>query len=307
MLQCFPLVVKLSRIPLHADRFFFWSLGILVDTVFPEQHHWSVFSCKFFWPHLHATCSFNHTGSPYFSVLGSGIISLLCALGSGKTTLLDLLAGRRGGDLYQVATHHGNTNEWLTYRSVHTNTQGEIFVNGIPINPVRDWYIANTGYVLQLATPYYQELTVRENLTLAAQMRLPSTSTWEERFERVERIIREVTTTLYCSGYKCKISFLIFIGTVILYPNAKVSVIITQATSRGKHFRDKHIEPVYLAMHVWTIVTLSCHTLYVCDTTDWPEFSCRNNCWRNHGNWSQWRAGNAAMRICNTTLGSWGG
>ena len=37
---------------------------------------------------------------------------------------------------------------------------------------IKDWYIANTGYVLQLATPYYEELTVRENLTLAAKLRL---------------------------------------------------------------------------------------------------------------------------------------
>ncbi len=74
--------------------------------------------------------------------------------------------------------------------------QGEIYVNGISVDNVRDWYVANTGYVLQLATPYYQELTVRENLTLAAQMRLPSTFSWEERFERVEQVISEVCMTI---------------------------------------------------------------------------------------------------------------
>ena len=36
------------------------------------------------------------------------------------------------------------------------------------MDEIRDWYIANTGYVLQLATPYYEELTVRENVTLVA-------------------------------------------------------------------------------------------------------------------------------------------
>ena len=42
------------------------------------------------------------------------------------------------------------------------------------LDKIRDWYVANSGYVLQLAMPYYEELTVRENLTLAAQMRLSS-------------------------------------------------------------------------------------------------------------------------------------
>ena len=50
--------------------------------------------------------------------------------------------------------------------------QGNIFVNGFPLDEVREWYISNTGYVLQLATPYYAELTVRDNLTLAAQITL---------------------------------------------------------------------------------------------------------------------------------------
>ncbi len=65
-------------------------------------------------------------------------------------------------------------------------------MNGVAVDKVRDWFISNTGYVLQLATPYYEELTVRENLTLAAQMRLPNTLELEEKFERVERVMKEV-------------------------------------------------------------------------------------------------------------------
>ena len=57
---------------------------------------------------------------------------------------------------------------------------------------IRNWYIRHTGYVLQLAIPYYEELTVRQNLTLAAFMRLPSTMTAEAKFERVEQVIEEV-------------------------------------------------------------------------------------------------------------------
>ena len=58
---------------------------------------------------------------------------------------------------------------------------------------VRDWYIANTGYVLQLATPYYEELTVRENLTLSAAMKLPDMFTLREKFERVEQVMEVVS------------------------------------------------------------------------------------------------------------------
>ena len=60
------------------------------------------------------------------------------------------------------------------------------------MNKVRAWYIANTGYVLQLATPYYEEMTVRENLVLAANMKLGG-MTWRERFQRVEQVIEMVS------------------------------------------------------------------------------------------------------------------
>ncbi len=56
------------------------------------------------------------------------------------------------------------------------NTRG-----GISMQEIEDWYIANTGYVLQLATPYYEELTVHENLTLATQIKLHSKYTTREQ------------------------------------------------------------------------------------------------------------------------------
>ena len=70
--------------------------------------------------------------------------------------------------------------------------QGAIYVNGSPIDDLREWYIANTGYVLQLATPYYEELTVRENLTLAAQLTLSKGYTLREKFKRVEQVMNVV-------------------------------------------------------------------------------------------------------------------
>ena len=69
--------------------------------------------------------------------------------------------------------------------------QGSIFINGHRLDDITDWYIANTGYVLQLAMPYYEELTVRENLTLDAQMRLSFSI--REIFERIEQVMNEAS------------------------------------------------------------------------------------------------------------------
>ena len=80
----------------------------------------------------------------------------------------------------------------MQFYSMH-HLQGEILVNGTPVDDVHDWYVANTGYVLQLAAPFCEELTVRENITLAAQMRLPKTLSVTEKLDRVEKVMREVT------------------------------------------------------------------------------------------------------------------
>ena len=78
--------------------------------------------------------------------------------------------------------------------------QGDIFVNGVPLEgKVRQQYIEQTGYVLQLATPYYEELTVRENVTLAAHMKLHNGMTWREKFERVEQVLSIVSQIIVLS------------------------------------------------------------------------------------------------------------
>lgn len=66
-------------------------------------------------------------------------------------------------------------------------------MNGFPLEEVSDWYIANTGYVLQLATPFYAELTVRDNLTLAAQIMLGRKVTMKDKFKRVELVMHVVS------------------------------------------------------------------------------------------------------------------
>ena len=47
--------------------------------------------------------------------------------------------------------------------------------------------------MLQLAVPYYEELTVRQNVFFAAHMRLPKRMSHSKKFERVEQILEEVS------------------------------------------------------------------------------------------------------------------
>lgn len=61
---------------------------------------------------------------------------------------------------------------------------------------MKQWFIENTGYVLQLATPFYEELTVRENLLFAVNVQLPKAVSWNQKLERVEQVIREVCNLL---------------------------------------------------------------------------------------------------------------
>ena len=71
--------------------------------------------------------------------------------------------------------------------------QGRVYINGVGLGRVQDWYACKIGYVLQLAVPYYEELTVRQNLFFAAHMRLPKGTSISEKYERVEQIIAEVS------------------------------------------------------------------------------------------------------------------
>ena len=71
--------------------------------------------------------------------------------------------------------------------------QGRVYINGVGLGQVQDWYACKIGYVLQLAVPYYEELTVRQNLFFAAHMRLPKGTCISYKYERVEQIIAEVS------------------------------------------------------------------------------------------------------------------
>lgn len=76
--------------------------------------------------------------------------------------------------------------------TLYPYTQGKIMINGHEMEgAVLESFVANTGYVLQLATPYYEELTVRDNLTLAAEIKLIEVDR-EGKFERVEYVMEKV-------------------------------------------------------------------------------------------------------------------
>lgn len=75
--------------------------------------------------------------------------------------------------------------------------QGEVLINGFQLDYIREEYRSNTGYLMQLTSPFYEELTVRENLTLAAQLRLPGDMTTRDRFDRVEKVLCEVSLKVH--------------------------------------------------------------------------------------------------------------
>ncbi|XP_062524035.1 uncharacterized protein LOC134198639 isoform X2 [Corticium candelabrum] len=108
-----------------------------------------------------------HDISAYFNP--GELVAIMGPSGSGKTTLLDLLTGRRKTG----------------------NQTGNVFINGLPFQRLREWYVRHTGYVLQLAVPYYEELTVQQNLWLSAFIRLPKSLSQLQRFRRVKEVIEE--------------------------------------------------------------------------------------------------------------------
>jgi len=85
-------------------------------------------------------------------------------------------------------------------------SQGQVYINGIAMTDatVQDWYAHKIGYVLQLAVPYYEELTVRQNLFFAAHMRLPKSMSHVRKFERVEQILAEVFKLFNFAKFKYK-------------------------------------------------------------------------------------------------------
>ena len=58
---------------------------------------------------------------------------------------------------------------------------------------VRESYIEHTGYVLQLATPYYEELTVLENLRFSAVIKVAARRNRLELLDYIDDIMKLVS------------------------------------------------------------------------------------------------------------------
>ncbi len=94
------------------------------------------------------------------------LTAILGSSGSGKTTLLNTLAYRMGGGRLKIT--------------------GDILYNGNPkITSIRSAYVMQQDVLLPT-------LTVRETLFYAAELRLPSSTSTEERYRVVEEVILEL-------------------------------------------------------------------------------------------------------------------
>ena len=58
----------------------------------------------------------------------------------------------------------------------------------------------NTGYVRQLASYYYDELTVRQNLLFSMNLQAMRGMSLTQKLERVEQVIREVRNYMHSNS-----------------------------------------------------------------------------------------------------------
>lgn len=103
------------------------------------------------------------------AVRAGSMLAVMGSSGAGKTSLLNLLAGR--------------------ITSKNARAAGAVFVNGKPREYASFKKLA--AYVLQ-DDDMFAELTVKEQLTYAALLRLPASMPREKKLLRVQRVIQEL-------------------------------------------------------------------------------------------------------------------
>jgi len=109
-----------------------------------------------------------------YGVEGSLPKQSFCALigpsGAGKSTLLDLLTGRRS----------------------YGSCSGDVLFNGISVTKedTKKEYLSKTGYMRQLQTVFFEELSVLNNLVFAVAIRRPGE--FQEQIKRIKRSIEMV-------------------------------------------------------------------------------------------------------------------
>lgn len=99
-------------------------------------------------------------------IMKPGLNAIMGATGSGKSSFLDVLAARKDP----------------------AGLSGEVLINGAPQPPN---FKCLSGYVVQ-DDVVMGTLTVRENLTFSAALRLPSSISQEEKKQKVDRLIQEL-------------------------------------------------------------------------------------------------------------------
>ncbi|ELR18266.1 ABC2 type transporter superfamily protein [Acanthamoeba castellanii str. Neff] len=96
------------------------------------------------------------------------LCAIMGASGAGKTTLLDVLASR----------------------GVRGRLSGEVRLNGQPVQK-QSYFRRISGYVMQ-DNLMLDTLTVRETLSFAARLKLPSRMTSEQKERRVDEVMKEL-------------------------------------------------------------------------------------------------------------------
>lgn len=99
-------------------------------------------------------------------IMKPGLNAIMGATGSGKSSFLDVLAARKDP----------------------AGLSGEVLIDGAPQPPN---FKCLSGYVVQ-DDVVMGTLTVRENFTFSAALRLPSTISQEEKKQKVDRLIQEL-------------------------------------------------------------------------------------------------------------------
>ena len=140
----------------------FHNINYIVDT--PRESDQTSFSCGYL-----SYCSSKESKQILFNISGrftTGLNAILGPTGCGKTSLLDILADRRDPH----------------------NISGPILVNDSYRHPSFEYLV---GYVVQ-DNIFCETLTVRENLTFSANLRLPKGLSREEINDRVSSVIDEL-------------------------------------------------------------------------------------------------------------------
>uniref|UniRef100_A0A3Q3IRU0 Uncharacterized protein n=1 Tax=Monopterus albus TaxID=43700 RepID=A0A3Q3IRU0_MONAL len=102
-------------------------------------------------------------------IMKPGLNAIMGATGSGKSSFLDVLAARKDP----------------------AGLSGEVLIDGAPQPPN---FKCLSGYVVQ-DDVVMGTLTVRENLSFSAALRLPSTVSQQEKEQKVNRVIQELGLT----------------------------------------------------------------------------------------------------------------